>query len=40
LGGDSLDLTPPAALNQSIVMGGLYLTLYRVFMIGPRPRLG
>jgi branched-chain amino acid transport system permease protein len=32
-GGDSLDITPPAALTQSIVIGGLYLPLYRVFMI-------
>jgi branched-chain amino acid transport system permease protein len=33
-GGDSLDITPPAVLTQSIVIGGLYLPLYRVFMIG------
>ena len=39
-GGDSLDITPPAALTQSIVIGGLYLPLYRVFMIGIAAAIG
>jgi branched-chain amino acid transport system permease protein len=39
-GGDSLDITPPAALKQSIVIGGLYLPLYRVFMIGIATAIG
>jgi branched-chain amino acid transport system permease protein len=33
-GGDNLDISPPAALTQSFVIGGLYLPGYRVFMIG------
>ncbi|MCW5687321.1 MAG: branched-chain amino acid ABC transporter permease [Pseudolabrys sp.] len=33
-GGNNLDINPPAALTQSIVVGGLYLPLYRIFMIG------
>jgi branched-chain amino acid transport system permease protein len=39
-GGDSLDITPPAALRQSVVIGGLYLPLYRVFMIGIAATIG
>ncbi|MGC2200452.1 MAG: branched-chain amino acid ABC transporter permease [Stellaceae bacterium] len=39
-GGDSLDIAPPAALTQSIVIGGLYLPLYRVFMIGIAAAIG
>ena len=39
-GGDSLAITPPAALTQSIVIGGLYLPLYRVFMIGIAAAIG
>ena len=39
-GGDSLDITPPAALTQSIVIGGLYLPLYRIFMIGIAAAIG
>jgi branched-chain amino acid transport system permease protein len=32
-GGNNLDINPPDALTQSIVVGGLYLPLYRIFMI-------
>jgi branched-chain amino acid transport system permease protein len=32
-GGDNMDITPPAALMRSIVVGGLYLPVYRLFMI-------
>jgi branched-chain amino acid transport system permease protein len=39
-GGDSLDIIPPAALRQSVVIGGLYLPLYRVFMIGIAATIG
>ena len=33
-GGDNLDIMPPASLTQSVVIGGLYLPGYRIFMIG------
>jgi branched-chain amino acid transport system permease protein len=32
-GGDNMDITPPAALTRSIVVGDLYLPVYRLFMI-------
>jgi len=32
--GNPFDIDPPEALTQSIVVGGLHLPLYRVFMIG------
>jgi len=32
-GGNNMDINPPSALTQSIVVGGIYLPLYRVFMI-------
>jgi branched-chain amino acid transport system permease protein len=32
--GNNFDINPPDALTKSIVVGGLYLPLYRVFMIG------
>jgi branched-chain amino acid transport system permease protein len=32
-GGDNMDIAPPAALTRSIVVGGLYLPVYRLFMI-------
>jgi branched-chain amino acid transport system permease protein len=32
--GNPFDITPPAVLTQTIVVGGLHLPLYRVFMIG------
>ena len=33
-GGNNMDIVPPGELTQSIVVGGVYLPLYRVFMIG------
>ena len=33
-GGNNMDITPAAALNISVVAGGIYFPLYRVFMIG------
>jgi branched-chain amino acid transport system permease protein len=33
-GGDNLDIAPPAILKESAVIGGFYIPLYRVFMIG------
>jgi branched-chain amino acid transport system permease protein len=32
--GNPFDINPPAALTQSVVVGGLHLPLYRAFMIG------
>jgi branched-chain amino acid transport system permease protein len=32
-GGNNMDINPPSQLTQSIVVGGIYLPLYRVFMI-------
>ena len=32
-GGNNMDINPPAALTQSIVVGGVYFPLYRAFMI-------
>jgi branched-chain amino acid transport system permease protein len=32
--GNPFDIHPPAALTRSIVIGGLHLPLYRIFMIG------
>jgi branched-chain amino acid transport system permease protein len=32
-GGNNMDINPPSAFTQSIVIGGIYLPLYRVFMI-------
>jgi len=31
--GNNFDITPPAALSQSITIGGIFFPLYRVFMI-------
>ena len=33
-GGDQFDITPPDMLQDSIVVGGLYFPVYRIFMIG------
>jgi len=33
-GGDNMDIAPPAALTRSVVVAGLYLPVYRMFMIG------
>ena len=32
-GGNNMDINPPPAFTRSIVVGGIYLPLYRVFMI-------
>ena len=32
-GGNNMDITPPAELTQSIVIGGVYFPAYRMFMI-------
>jgi len=32
-GGNNMDINPPAAFTQSIVIGGTYFPIYRVFMI-------
>jgi branched-chain amino acid transport system permease protein len=39
-GGNNMDINPPAALTQSIVIGGIYLPLYRVFMIAMAIAIG
>ena len=39
-GGNNMDIIPPSALTQSIVVGGIYLPLYRVFMIGTALAIG
>ncbi len=39
-GGDFMNITPPAALTRSVVVGGLYLPLYRVFMIALAAAIG
>jgi branched-chain amino acid transport system permease protein len=39
-GGNNMDINPPSALTQSIVVGGLYLPLYRVFMIAMATVIG
>lgn len=33
-GGDNMDISPTAALNDSVIINGIYFPLYRVFMIG------
>ena len=32
-GGNNMDITPPATLTQSVVIGGIYFPAYRMFMI-------
>ena len=39
-GGDSLDITPPDLLRGSVVIGGVYFPVYRLFMIGMAVVLG
>ena len=39
-GGNNMDINPPAALTRSIVVAGIYLPLYRVFMIGMALTIG
>lgn len=38
--GNNFDINPPEALNRSVVLGGLYFPLYRVFMIGTALAIG
>jgi branched-chain amino acid transport system permease protein len=38
--GNNFDITPPAVLSQSIQVGGIYLPLYRVFMIVTAAAIG
>jgi branched-chain amino acid transport system permease protein len=39
-GGDNMDIIPPAKLTQSVVVGGLYLPGYRIFMIAVAALIG
>lgn len=39
-GGNNMDINPPGALTKSIVVGGIYLPLYRIFMIGMALAIG
>jgi len=39
-GGNNMDINPPSYLTESIVVGGIYLPLYRVFMIGMAAAIG
>src|SRR5665213_3218134 len=39
-GGNNMDINPPAALTQSVVIGGVYLPVYRMFMIGMAVAIG
>ena len=39
-GGNNLDITPPDMLRGSVVIGGLHLPVYRIFMIGMAVVLG
>jgi branched-chain amino acid transport system permease protein len=39
-GGNNMDINPPAAFTQSVVIGGAYLPVYRVFMIGMAVAIG
>src|SRR5579864_7946109 len=38
--GNNFDIDPPAALTQSVVVGGLHLPLYRIFMIAVAAFIG
>jgi branched-chain amino acid transport system permease protein len=38
--GNNFDINPPDVLTKSVVVGGLYLPLYRVFMIGTAAAIG
>ena len=39
-GGNNMDINPPAFLTQSLVIGGVYLPVYRMFMIGTALAIG
>src|SRR5712691_1479043 len=38
--GNNFDINPPEALTRSVVVGGLYLPLYRIFMIATAVVIG
>jgi len=38
--GNNFDITPPEALSRSVVIGGIYFPLYRVFMIAAAAAIG
>jgi branched-chain amino acid transport system permease protein len=38
--GNNFDINPPDRLTQSVVVGGLYLPLYRIFMIATAAAIG
>jgi branched-chain amino acid transport system permease protein len=39
-GGDNRDVIPPSAMTQTVVVAGLYLPVYRIFMIGIAAAIG
>jgi branched-chain amino acid transport system permease protein len=39
-GGNNMDINPPAGFTQSVVIGGVYLPVYRMFMIGMALTIG
>jgi len=39
-GGNNMDINPPDALQQSVVVGGIYFPLYRLFMIAMALAIG
>src|SRR5215470_6181059 len=39
-GGNNMDINPPPLLTQSVVVGGLFLPVYRVFMIAVAAVIG
>ena len=39
-GGNNMDINPPSEITRSIVVGGVYFPLYRVFMIGMAVAIG
>ena len=39
-GGDNMDITPAPIFNTSVVIGGIYFPLYRVFMIATAVAIG
>jgi branched-chain amino acid transport system permease protein len=39
-GGDNMDIVPPPALTQSVVVAGIYFPAYRIFMIGMAAAIG
>jgi branched-chain amino acid transport system permease protein len=39
-GGNNMDITPPAVLSRSVVIGGIYFPAYRIFMIALAVAIG